>query len=112
MTGAGAPVVFFCLLTGAALGALFVVLKALRLGLSAGRLLTALLDVLFGIVCGGVVFLSALAVDKGRLRLIQALLQGLGAWAAVTALDPAACALGRAVSLLKRKILRRGPKKT
>ncbi len=112
MTGAQAPTIFFCLATGCALGMLFLLLKALRLGLSAGKILTAVLDVLFGIICGAVVFLAALAVDKGRLRLLQAVLQMAGAWAAITAFDPAVCALGRAFSWIKRKFFRGNPKKT
>ncbi len=106
MTGLDAPAVFFCLLTGCALGVLFLLLKALRLSLSAGRLLTALLDAAFGTVCGGVVFLTALAVDKGRLRLMQALLQVLGAWGAIAALDPLACLLGRGIRSLALKLRR------
>jgi len=106
MTGLSAPAVFFCLLTGCALGMLFLLLKALRLSLSAGRFLTAVLDAAFGIVCGGVAFLTALAVDKGRLRLMQALLQMLGAWGAIAALDPFACLLGRGIRALALKLRR------
>ena len=47
-------------------------------------------DVLFCCLCGGFVFLCALAVDSGRLRLYQAALQGLGAWCVVAAFGPLA----------------------
>lgn len=104
MTGAQWPIVFFCLAAGAALGALFLFCKTLRLALGAGRLLTALLDVLFGLVCGAVVFLCALAVDKGRLRLLQVVLQALGAWSAIVALDPFAAKLGKGLGFLRRKL--------
>lgn len=106
MTALQAPAVFLCLLTGCGLGVLFLALKALRLSLSAGRLLTAALDTAFGIICGAVVFLTALAVDKGRLRLLQALLQILGAWGAVAALDPLACLIGRGIRALCVKLRR------
>lgn len=46
------------------------------------------MDVLFCLVCGATSFLCALAVDQGRLRLFQAVFQGLGAWAAIAGLDP------------------------
>lgn len=93
---AGAPaVLFFCLGTGAALGCLFLLFRALEILLRAGKLLTALLDILFCCLCATVVFLCALAVDKGRLRLFQAALQFLGGWAAVTALGPFVVGLSR-----------------
>ena len=79
---------FFCLGTGAALGCLLLLFRAARILCRAGKLMTALLDVLYCCLCGAVVFLCALAVDKGRLRLLQVLLQLLGGWAAVTALGP------------------------
>lgn len=86
---AGAPaVLFFCLGTGAALGCLFCLFQAARILLRAGKLLTAALDVLFCCLCAVSVFLCALAVDHGRLRLVQVLLQALGAWSAVAALGP------------------------
>ena len=48
----------------------------------------AFLTPVFCCLCGGAVFLCALAVDNGHLRLYQAVLQGLGAWCVVVALDP------------------------
>lgn len=104
MTAVSWPTVFFCLLTGAALGLLFLVCKAIRLATGAGRLFTAVLDILYGILCGTTVFLCALAVDKGRLRLLQAALQILGAWAAIIALDPFATTLGKALRFIWRKL--------
>ena len=79
---------FFCLGTGAALGCLLLLFQAVRVLCHAGKLMTALLDVLYCCVTAAAVFLCALAVDKGRLRLLQVLLQLLGGWAAVTALGP------------------------
>lgn len=83
-----------CLVTGAALGCLFLLCKGARLALGLGKWATALLDVLFCLFCGGTAFLCALAVDRGRLRLLQVVCQGLGAWAAVTGLDPLVEKLG------------------
>ncbi len=80
--------IFFCLGTGAALGCLFLLFQGARLLLGAGKLLTALLDVVYCCICAAVVFLCALAVDHGRLRLVQALFQAVGAWAAIGALGP------------------------
>lgn len=77
------PVLFFCLATGAAMGCLLLVFQAVRLLLGDGRLLTAILDVVFCCLCAFVVFACALAVDRGRLRLIQVAAQLLGGWAAV-----------------------------
>lgn len=94
MTAGIVPAAFFCLGTGAALGVLFLLVKAVGLALRGGRLYTFLSDLAFGIFCGAVVFLCALAVDKGRMRLFQATLQLAGAWAAVTALDPFISGLG------------------
>lgn len=101
---AGAPAVtFFCLGTGAALGCLFLLFRVLRILLRAGKLLTAFLDILCCCLCALVVFLCALAVDKGRLRFFQAGLQLLGGWAAVTALGPFVAGLAEKV----RKIFSR-----
>lgn len=97
MTAGIAPAAFFCLGTGAALGLLFLLIKAVRLALRGGKLLTAIFDLLFGIFCGAAMFLCALAVDKGRMRLFQAGLQLAGAWAAVVALDPFISGLGMAI---------------
>lgn len=88
MSGQGMPVVFFCLATGAALGCLFLLFRGFAALLGLKKWGTAAMDLLFCCVCGGAVFLCALAVDSGRLRLYQAALQGLGAWAAVKALGP------------------------
>ena len=88
MTGGLVPAGVFCLVAGAALGCLFLLCKALRLALGLGPWATALVDVLFCLVCGAWSFLCALAVDQGRLRLFQAVFQGLGAWAAIAGLDP------------------------
>lgn len=104
MTGGTWPIVLFCLTSGAALGALFLLCKALRLALGGGKLLTAALDTAFGLVCGAVVFLCALAVDKGRLRFLQAALQALGAWGVVVSLDPLATAGGKLLRFLWKKI--------
>ena len=78
MTGGLVPAGVFCLAAGAALGCLFLLCKALRLALGLGPWATALVDVLFCLVCGAWSFLCALAVDQGRLRLFQAVFQGLG----------------------------------
>lgn len=89
MTGENWPrVLFFCLATGAGMGALYAVFSGVRALLRAGKLLTAVLDVLFCLVCGTVVFLCALAVDKGRLRAYQAGPQLLAGWAAAVTLEP------------------------
>ena len=88
MSGLEWPVLSFSLASGAALGCLFLLFRGFSRLLGLKKLGTALLDVLFGGLAGGFVFLCALAVDSGRLRLYQVLPQALGAWAAVTALGP------------------------
>lgn len=92
---------FFCLATGAAMGCLLLLFQCLRILLHTGKWATALLDLLYCCLCAMAVFLCALAVEKGRLRLFQAALQLLGGWAAVQALGPLTS--GAAVRL--RKIL-------
>ena len=64
--------VFLCLAVGAVLGGLFLIFKLLRILLGLGKVGTAVLDMIFCAVCSAVVFLCALAVDKGRLRFFQA----------------------------------------
>lgn len=111
MTGGLVPAGVFCLAAGAALGCLFLLCKALRLALGLGPWATALVDVLFCLVCGAVSFLCALAVDQGRLRLFQAVFQGLGAWAAIAGLDPLAAGAARAAKGFFRRgraVLREG----
>ncbi len=88
MSGLTVPVLFFCLATGAALGCLFLLFQGFCQLLGGGKWMLALLDLLFGVLAGGWVFLCALAVDRGFLRLYQVVFQGLGAWACVTALWP------------------------
>lgn len=90
MSGQALPVAVFCLATGAALGCLFLLFQGMSQLLGLKKLGTALVDVLFCCLCGGFVFLCALAVDSGRLRLYQAALQGLGAWCVVAAFGPLA----------------------
>ena len=111
MTGGLVPAGVFCLAAGAALGCLFLLCKALRLALGLGPWATALVDVLFCLVCGAWSFLCALAVDQGRLRLFQAVFQGLGAWAAIAGLDPLAAGAARAAKGFFRRgraVLREG----
>lgn len=85
MSGPG-EILFFCLATGAAMGCLFLLFQALEILLHAGKWTVAVLDFLSCCLCAMIVFLCALAVEKGRLRLFQVLLQLLGGWAAVQAL--------------------------
>lgn len=80
--------VSFCLSTGAALGCLFLLFRVAAWLLGMGKLGTGVLDLLFCCLCGGAVFLCALAVDSGRLRLYQAALQGVGAWAVIAFFGP------------------------
>lgn len=101
---AGAPALFFCLATGAAMGILFLAFKGARLLLGAGKALTFCLDAVFCCLCGVVVFLCALALDHGRFRLFQAVFQGIGAWAAVAALDPFVGGLARVLKKIFRRI--------
>lgn len=82
------PAGCLCLFSGAVLGGLFLAFKLLRLLLRGGKICAAIFDVLFGVICAVVAFLCALAVDKGRLRLFQVVLQLIGAWGAIASLDP------------------------
>lgn len=103
---------FFCLTTGAALGCLFLLCKLLLLFFRFGRVAQAVVDILFCLIAAAVVFLCALAVDSGRLRLMQAVLQLLGGWAVTAALDPFLCGAVRLLQnifcklsgFLKRKL--------
>ncbi len=80
--------VFFCLFSGMALGGLFLLFKMLRLLFGLGKWSVALLDFLYCCLCALAVFLCALAVDKGRLRFLQAGLQLAGWLGVVFAFDP------------------------
>ncbi len=51
-------------------------------------LMTGALDIIFCLVWALTAFLCALVVDKGRLRMFQVVMQVLGAWGTVVALDP------------------------
>ena len=98
---------FFCLVSGAALGGLFLGAEALAglLGLKKpGR---ALLDLLCCAVTGVAVFLCALAVDSGRLRLYQVALQALGGWAVWGAFAPWARQTARVGAAWRRRLGRR-----
>lgn len=77
------------------MGCLFLLFQSFRVLLGAGRLLTFALDVLYCCLCAAAVFLCALGIDSGRLRLYQAALQLLGGWAAATALGPAVLFLAK-----------------
>ena len=66
MSGQALPVAVFCLATGAALGCLFLLFQGMSQLLGLKKLGAALVDVLFCCLCGGFVFLCALAVDSGR----------------------------------------------
>lgn len=81
------PGACLCLATGALLGGAFLALKLARLLLRGGRILLFVSDLLLGPLCAVVAFTVALAIDKGRLRLFQVVLQGLGAWGTICALD-------------------------
>lgn len=104
MTGMTLPSGCFCLMTGAMLGVLFLGCKLLRGLLRGGRLCTAALDVLFCLICALTVFMCALVIDRGRLRVFQAALQGLGAWGAIVALDPLTGGVERLLRRLGRGV--------
>ena len=87
------------------MGCLFLLCKVVRILLHAGKLGTALLDILYCCFCAGIVFLCALAVDRGRLRFLQVGLQLVGGWAAVAALDPFVSSAARGVRFLFCKVL-------
>ena len=61
MSGQALPVAVFCLATGAALGCLFLLFQGMSQLLGLKKLGAALVDVLFCCLCGGFVFLCALA---------------------------------------------------
>lgn len=104
MSGA-AELAVLCLGTGAAMGCLFLLFKMFEILVGASKLMTAVLDVIFCCVCAAVVFLCALVVADGRLRLYQAVGQGVGAWAAVTLLDGAAVRAARLLAAAAEKIV-------
>lgn len=104
-------IAFFCLASGALLGLLFLAGEAIAglLGLKKpGR---AVVDLLCCGVAGVTVFLCALAVDSGRLRLFQVALQALGGWAAWAALSPWARRTAHLGAAWRRRFrAKRGPK--
>ena len=69
---------------GFTLGALFDGMTLLRRALSAGRILTGLMDLLFGLCCAVSVILTALVlrIDPYRLYVFAGLALGMGAYAA------------------------------
>lgn len=69
---------------GFTLGALFDGMTLLRRALSAGRLLTGLMDLLFGVCCALGIVLTALVlrIDPYRLYVFAGLALGMGAYAA------------------------------
>lgn len=103
MSGGLLRVFVFCLATGAAMGCLFLLLRVFRIFLCAGKLLTAATDVIFCCVCAVAVFLCALAVDRGRLRLLQVVGQAIGAWAFVTVFEPLFAWAAKRFSRMKSK---------
>ncbi len=106
MTGLTLPAACLCLMTGAMLGGLFLGFKLVRGLLYGGKLCAAVLDVLFCLIWALTAFLCALVIDKGRLRMFQMLLQGLGAWGVISALDPFVNGVTRLVRRAGRRIRR------
>lgn len=80
--------VFLCVLSGAGLGLFYVLLKMLRILFGIKKIGTAVLDILFFSVAGVVLFLVALAADRGRLRFVQVSLQLIGFLSVLLAVDP------------------------
>lgn len=111
MNALSLPAACLCLASGALLGGAFLAMKLARLLLRGGRVFLFISDLLLGPLCAVTAFTVALAIDKGRLRLFQVVLQGLGAWGAVCALDPlisgAAAGLRRLAAGLRRFFHRR-----
>lgn len=103
-----APLVFLCLATGAGMGALFLACKVLRVLFGLGKWSTAILDVFFCLVCTLVVFLCALAIDKGRLRFYQAGLQGIGGICLVLVLDPFVSGIAGGIHRVFLRLFARG----
>lgn len=104
MTAGILPAASLCLASGGLLGAFFLALKLLRTLLTGGRLCAALLDMIFCLCSAVLVFLCALAVDQGRLRLFQGLLQILGAWGVIAALDPGVEGAARLIRRVRRTL--------
>lgn len=88
MNAPAVEVLAFSLASGACLGLWFLLLEGLGVLLRAGKVLRFFLDVLFCLSGAAAVFLCAMGVDQGRLRLIQIVPQAAGCWAAVTLLRP------------------------
>ncbi len=94
---------FLCLISGAGLGAVFLFCKVLRLGLGLRKWAVAVLDILFCLFSSLVVFLCALAIDSGRLRLFQAALQLTGGISVVLVFDPFVSKGARGLRFLLQK---------
>lgn len=71
-------VLFYALLLGALLGAMFTVLEAVRLLLTFGKTVTFFLDAFFCVLAWTASFLLALADTGGVLRLYQVVLEAVG----------------------------------
>ena len=95
--------VCLCLFTGGLLGGVYLVLKILRLLLGGGRFMQAVMDVLFCLLWTLVAFICALALDKGRLRFVQVVLQIIGAWGVTASLNPLVLGTANLIRRAKRK---------
>ena len=83
---------------GCGLGALFDAMTLLRNALSAGRLLTGLMDLLFGVCCALCVIVSGLAlrIDPYRLYVFAGLALGMGLYGIT---------MGTLVRIVQRRVL-------
>ena len=96
-----------CVLSGAVLGVLFLLLKICRHIFLLKKISVALLDILFCMAASLTVFLFALAIDFGRLRFLQIALQCIGFLSVRLTLDPLVEKICESVTKkLYKKILR------
>lgn len=95
------------LLTGALLGAAYDALMLLRLWLGAGRALTGVLDLCYGMLCAAGICLSALIMRTEAFRwyVFAGTLCGMGIYfGSVGSLIRLACRKGRIMAAKRRKI--------
>lgn len=95
--------IFLCLLTGAALGLLYLLCRAVKLAIGFGKIGEAILDILFCAAGAIVFFLVALAMDKGRIRFFQVAFQLAGFTASILALGPFVVTVSKFVNIIFKR---------
>lgn len=89
---------------GVGFGAIFLLMKVMKIVLGIKKIGEAVLDIILCLISTIVIFLCALALDGGKIRLLQLLLHGIGALAVIWLLDPLVQGMARMVSKFGKNI--------